>query len=137
MLLISALPLLWTPNIAVARAAPGAFQAAIPGMLLFMADGWISAGYFFTWQIGLFLSLGESFLAYGGALAASAFVGALCGLVLGRRSIADKARAPYGSRWVSWPSSSFSARWRSTAPRSGVVANALGSLASVSMSRRR
>lgn len=84
MLLLSALPLLWTPNVAVAREVPGAFKAAIPGMLLFIADGWIAAGFYFTWQIALFLSLGESFLAYGGALAAAAFVGALSGLVLGR-----------------------------------------------------
>ena len=83
-LLIAALPLLWTPNVAVARAAPGAFKAAIPGMLLFIADGWITAGVYFAWQIALFLALGKSFIAYGGALATAAFVGALSGLVLGR-----------------------------------------------------
>jgi len=83
-LLLAALPLLWTPNVAVARAAPGAFKAAIPGTLLFIADGWTTAGVYFTWQIALFLSLGKSFLAYGGALAAAALVGALSGLVLGR-----------------------------------------------------
>ena len=83
-LVLAALPLLWTPNVAVARAAPGAFKAAIPGTLLFVADGWIAAGFYFTWQIALFLSVGENFLAYGGALAAAALVGALSGLVLGR-----------------------------------------------------
>jgi hypothetical protein len=83
-LLLAALPLLWTPNVAVARVAPGAFKAAIPGMLLFIADGWITAGIYFTWQIALFLALGKSFIAYGGALATAALVGALSGLVLGR-----------------------------------------------------
>jgi hypothetical protein len=85
MLLLSALPLLWTPNVTVAREAPGAFKAAIPGTLLFVADGWIAAGFYFTWQIALFLSLHENFLAYGGALAVAALVGALTGLVLGRQ----------------------------------------------------
>jgi hypothetical protein len=35
-------------------------------MLLFVADGWIAAGFLFVWQIALFVSLGESVLAYGG-----------------------------------------------------------------------
>jgi DHA1 family inner membrane transport protein len=83
-LLLAALPLLWTPNVAVARVAPGALKAAIPGVLLFIADGWITAGIYFTWQIALFLALGKSFIAYGGALATAALVGALSGLVLGR-----------------------------------------------------
>ena len=51
------------PNVAVARTAPGAFRAAIPGVLMFAADGWIAASYVFVWQMALFLSLGESFTA--------------------------------------------------------------------------
>jgi len=68
-MLLAALPLLWTPDVIVRRHVPGAYRAAIPGMKLFLADGWIGAGYHFVWQIALFLSLGESFVAYGGALA--------------------------------------------------------------------
>jgi DHA1 family inner membrane transport protein len=83
-LLLAALPLLLTPDIRVARHAPGAFRAAIPGMKLFLADGWIAAGYFFVWQIALFLSLGQSYVAFGGALALAALVGAVSGLLLGR-----------------------------------------------------
>jgi hypothetical protein len=127
-LLLSALPILWTPNVAVAREAPGAFKAAIPGMLLFAADGWISAGFYFTWQIALFLSLGESFLAYGGALAAAAVVGALSGLVLGR-SI-DRG---HGARavWLALGLVAIIILLRAAAVDRavlGVVANALGSL---------
>jgi len=81
---ISALPLLWTPDVAVARHVPGAWKAATPGMLLFLADGWIGSGYVFVWQVALFVSLGENFLVYGGALAISALVGAAGGLLLGR-----------------------------------------------------
>jgi len=80
----AALPLFFTPEVAVARKVPGAFKAAIPGMVLFLADGWIAAGYGFVWQIVLFLSLAESFTAFGGALALAALVGAAAGLLLGR-----------------------------------------------------
>ena len=82
--ILAALPILWTPDVRVARHASGAFRAAVPGALLFAADGWIAAGYVFVWQIALFVSLGESLLAYGGALAVAALVGAVGGLVLGR-----------------------------------------------------
>lgn len=83
-LLAAALPILGTRNVAVADAAPGAFRAALPGILMFAADGFIAAGFYFVWQIALFLALGESFTAYGGAMALAAVVGAASGLVLGR-----------------------------------------------------
>jgi DHA1 family inner membrane transport protein len=82
--MLAALPILWTPDVPVARHAAGAFKAAVSGALLFAADGWIAASYVFVWQIALFVSLGESLLAYGGALAVAALVGAIGGLVLGR-----------------------------------------------------
>lgn len=84
LLLLAALPLFFTPEVRIAAKAPGAFRAAIPGVKLFLADGWIAAGYHFVWQIALFLSLGESFMAFGGALALAALVGAVAGLLLGR-----------------------------------------------------
>ncbi|MBX7199434.1 MAG: hypothetical protein K1X51_08635 [Rhodospirillaceae bacterium] len=80
----AALPLLGIPNIPVARDVPGAIKAALPGILLFITDGWITTGFVVVWQIGLFLTLGESFLAYGGALAVAAVAGAAGGLALGR-----------------------------------------------------
>ena len=81
---LAAIPLLGTPNVAVLRDAPGAFRAALPGILLFMADGWFAASFVFVWQIALFFSLRESYQAYGGAMALAALVGAASGLLLGR-----------------------------------------------------
>lgn len=89
---LAALPLLWTPSVKVARQVPGAFRAAVSGMLLFVADGWVGAGYVFVWQIALFVSLDESLLAYGGALAFAALVGAIGGLTLGRHIDAGRGR---------------------------------------------
>jgi DHA1 family inner membrane transport protein len=60
-----------------------------------MADGWSAVGFLFAWGLALFLSLGGSFLAYGGTLAVSALVGAIGGLTLGRH-----IDAGHGSRAV-------------------------------------
>lgn len=94
--LAAALPFLGTPNVRVARTAPGAFRAALPGVLMFAADGWIAASYVFVWQIALFLSLRESFTAYGGAMALAALVGAASGLLLGRQIDAGHGRRAVG-----------------------------------------
>jgi hypothetical protein len=83
-LALAALPILWTPNVKIAWTAPGALKASLAGALLFAGDGWVACGYAFVWQIALFLALGESFSAFGGAMALSALVGAVGGLVLGR-----------------------------------------------------
>src|SRR4029077_6554652 len=52
----AALPLFWTREVPVARSAPGAFRYALSGVMLFIGDGWVAAGYFITWQIALFLT---------------------------------------------------------------------------------
>lgn len=81
---LSAAPLFLTPDIAVQRNAPGAVRAALPGLLLFMADGLVASGFHFVWQLALFVSLDRNLMAYGGALAIAALVGAVAGLFLGR-----------------------------------------------------
>src|SRR5262245_18918594 len=81
---LSALPLLGAPNVAIVRSAPGAFRAARIGVGLSAADGWFDASYVFVWQIALYVSLGRSVSAYGGAMAFAGLAGAACGLLLGR-----------------------------------------------------
>ena len=81
---MAAVPLLWTPNVAVPAAAPRAFRAALPGVLLFVADGWMAGGLAFVWRLALFISLGEQFQAFGGVMAIAALVGAVGGMFLGR-----------------------------------------------------
>jgi hypothetical protein len=127
-LMLSALPIVWTPNVKVAWTAPGAFAAAVPGALLFAADGWLATGYALVWQIALFLSLGESFSAYGGAMALSALVGAVSGLVLGR--LID---AGHGARvaWIALAALVFTITLRAAAYGNAplaVLAQACGAL---------
>jgi MFS transporter, DHA1 family, inner membrane transport protein len=122
----SAIPLLWMPDVAVARRAPGVMRAALRGALLFSGDGWSTAGYLIAWQAALFLTLGKNFIAYGGALAIAALVGGIAGLFLGR--LIDSGR---GTRAV-WLAIGVSvlvtamrvALWRD--PVLAVAANALG-----------
>ena len=123
---LAALPLLWTPQVKVGRQVPGVFRAAVPGMLLFVADGWVAAGYVFVWQIALFVSLGENFLAYGGALAFAAVVGAVGGLTLGRHIDAGRGKQAV---WYAFGTFALIVVLRAVAigrPAIAVLANALG-----------
>ncbi|MEQ9226817.1 MAG: MFS transporter [Parvibaculum sp.] len=124
----SALPLLRMPEVRVVPLARGAFRASIPGMLLYIADGWVMAGYVFVWQIALFTSLNENFLAYGGALALAAVIGGIGSLTLGRH-----IDAGYGRNAVVYAFGTFSLIIVLRAVATGdatvaVLANALGAL---------
>jgi hypothetical protein len=125
---LAALPLLWGPKVKVRRRVPGAFRAAISGTLLFVADGWIAAGYVFVWQIALFISLDESLLAYGGALAVAALVGAIGGLTLGRHIDAGRGKQAV---WYAFGTFALIVALRAVATGNAtiaVLANALGTL---------
>jgi hypothetical protein len=81
---LSVLPLIGAPNVAVPREAPDSLKTARIGAMLGAADGWFAGGYHYVWLIALFVTLGESFTAYGGAMAMAAFAGAVCSPLIGR-----------------------------------------------------
>lgn len=123
---LAVLPLLWAPDVRVKTRVPGAFRAALPAVLLFVADGWVAVGTVFVWQIALFVSLGESLLGYGGALALAALAGAIGSLTLGRH-----IDAGHGGRAVWYASGVLAAIVTLRAVAAGhatiaVLANALG-----------
>jgi hypothetical protein len=125
---LSALPLLFTSDVAVEKDVPGAFKASLSGAALFAADGWNGAGFYFVWQLVLFFTLGQSFVNFGGALAVAALVGALGGLVLGRH-----IDAGHGARaaWIAAGAMFAAIVLRFAAaghPALAVTANALGAL---------
>ena len=125
-LMLSALPLLRTPNVLIPAEAPGSLRAALPGMLMFAADGWTAAGYVFVWQIALFISLGESFAAFGGAMAVAAVAGAITGLLLGRVIDAGHGRRAV---WLAVGTMAATLLFRAAGyghPALAVVANAAG-----------
>jgi MFS family permease len=127
--ILSALPFLGTPDVQVKRTVEGAFSSAIPGALLFAADGWIVAGYVYAWQIALFLALGENFSAFGGVLALAALVGAIAGLVLGKYIDAGRGLRAV---WLTFGSLAAVTILRAVSTdvvAMAVTANALGALA--------
>jgi hypothetical protein len=128
--LSAALPLFFTPKVSVARHVPGALRASLLGVKLFFADGWTAPGFFFLWQIVLFVTLGKSYVGYGGALAVAALAGAVGGLLLGRH-----IDAGYGKRavWLAYTGFAAVVSLRAASlgnPPLAVIANALGSLSS-------
>jgi hypothetical protein len=125
---LAALPLLATPNVTVARHVPGVFKAALPAVLMFIADGWLAVGFWFVWQIALFLSLGESFLAYGGALAFAALVGAIGSLILGRQIDAGHGKQAVWSAVAAITTIIVLRAIAAGHPALAVLANALGAL---------
>ena len=125
---LAALPLLATPKVAVAPVVRGVFRAALPGILLFAADGWACVGYIFVWQIALFVSLGESFSAFGIAVAFAALIGAISGLVLGKHIDAGRGG---GAVWITFAAATAVIVLRAVSTGNvalAVTANALGAL---------
>lgn len=127
-LMLSALPLFWTPNVEIADQAPGAIRAAWTGVLLFAADGWTAMGYAFVWQIALFISLKQDFAAFGGAMALAATVGAIAGLFLGKFIDAGHGRRAV---WISCGVMALTILARTLAyqhPATAILAHAAGAI---------
>jgi len=127
-MLIGALPLFWTPDVRVAPQSPGAFRASLSGIKLFLCDGWIVGTGYFVWQLALFLSLGENYLHFGGALALAALVGAIAGMFLGRT-----IDSGHGTRMTAFALGSYACliMLRAAALREPWLAVAANALASV------
>jgi hypothetical protein len=125
---LGAVPLMGAPEVAVATQAPGGFRAARLGALMLMTDGWLSACYFYVWQVALFVTLKESYAAYGGAMALSALVGAVGGLLLGRRIDAGHGRAAMAVAYAVVAGVVVLRALSLGSPWLAVTANALGAL---------
>ena len=81
---LSAVPV-WlgpSPHVEPVAVVPRATQRQ--AWLLLFTDGLRTGAFHFTWLIALFLTLGSSFAAFGGAMALSGVVGAIAAVFLGR-----------------------------------------------------
>lgn len=127
---LSAIPLAWTPDVPVAaKAPPGVLKASLPGAIIFVGDGFTAAGYHFTWQIVLFTALGADLMAFGGALALAALVGAAAGVALGSAIDAGHGRRALA---IGVGALALVTALRALAagdPALAIAANALGALA--------
>jgi DHA1 family inner membrane transport protein len=77
-------PLFGAPSPRVAETARIGWREARLAVVLQAADGWFGAGFEYVWQIALFVTLGEHFASYGGAMALAGLVGAGASLTVGR-----------------------------------------------------
>ena len=123
--LLAIAPLIGAPDAAVAQTAPSGWRFARLAVLLQGCDGWFAAGFVYLWQIALFVTLGERFALYGGAMAVAGLTGAAGSLVIGRlRRPGTWARVGMGGLWRLRPGrrayGSFPAQ-----PRLAILANAL------------
>lgn len=126
--LAAALPLVGGPEVEVPHEAPGSLKAARLAMGLMACDGIFAGGYHYVWQIALFVSLGESFTAYGGAMALAALVGAAASLVMGRYIDAGKGRTAIVIAFAVAATVLALRAVSVGSPWLAVVANALGAL---------
>lgn len=123
--ILAALPLLGMPNIAVPRYVEEPYVGVEPGFWMSLADGWIGAGTAVAWQIVLFVSLSQSFTAFGGAMALAALASAALGLLLGRHLDGGKG---VRAAWLSFAVLVATILLRSVAdtPVLALAANAMG-----------
>jgi len=80
----AALPLINAPNVLVARQAKLPPASVRLGAVLYVTHGWFDACSVFVWNMALFVSLGEDYAAYGGALALAGAAAVVGALLLGR-----------------------------------------------------
>jgi MFS transporter, DHA1 family, inner membrane transport protein len=88
----SAVPLLFLPNLKIAPDAIMPRQTLRLARLVMFTDGLRSGAFHFTWLIAMFITLGASFAAYGGALSLAGFAGAVMGLYVGKSIDLGKGR---------------------------------------------
>ncbi len=81
---LSTLPIVVGPDPQVAAKAEIPRQTQRAARAILFADGLRSGSFHFTWLIALFLTLGSSYAAFGGAMALTGLAGALAALFLGR-----------------------------------------------------
>ena len=90
---LAILPLLGAPSPRIAETARLGWRATRLAVAQQASDGWFGAGFYYVWQIALFVTLGERFASYGGAMALAGLVGAAASLVVGRFIDLGHARA--------------------------------------------
>jgi hypothetical protein len=121
------IPLIGAPTVAVPATVPIA-RPAWMALGLMVGDGLFASAYHFVWLIALFVTLGESFAAFGGAAAAAAVVGAVSGLVLGKHIDMGHGRR---SAFIAYGAAAIVVALRAAGfglPWLAVIANALGAL---------
>jgi MFS transporter, DHA1 family, inner membrane transport protein len=124
-MVLAALPFVFGPDVAVLSHADVPMVSRRLGRRLMITDGFRAAALHFVWLIVLFLTLGSSYVAFGGALAFAGITGAFMGLFVGRWFDVGKgvraARIGYGAMALSAVAKCFGF----SLPWTAVAANAM------------
>ena len=80
----SAIPLLFTPNLKIKQDAIVPRETRLLAIKILFADGLRAGSFHFTWLIALFITLGNSYAGFGGALSLAGLVGAMVALLIGK-----------------------------------------------------
>lgn len=126
---ISVLPLFSAPTLTVADETPGGAAETRLGTWLMACEGVFAGGAFFVWQVALFVALGQSFTAYGGAMALAALAAAAVSLTVGRYIDAGRGRPLIVVGFAMIAGLVLFRGLGLDAPWVAVTANALGALA--------
>lgn len=124
-------PLIGGPNPVVASSAPGGYSAARLAVILQASDGWFGAGFYYVWQIALFIALGEHFAIFGGAMALAGLVGSIGSLMIGRYIDLGHGRMWVGVAYAACASVVMLKAASLGAPFLAVAANALSTVAAM------
>lgn len=80
----SAIPLLYTPNLQIKPDAVVPEETRRMAVKIMFADGLRAGSFHFTWLIALFITLGSSYVGFGGTLSLAGLVGAMMALFIGK-----------------------------------------------------
>lgn len=80
----AALPLIGAADVRIESTFHGNRRDVLFGGALYAGDGWFAASFFHVWQLSLFITLGEKFQNFGGAMALAGLASAAMSLGIGR-----------------------------------------------------
>ena len=80
----AAFPLIGARDVSIAHESLPQRRDVLFGAVLYAVDGWFAASFIHVWQIALFVTLGETFTNFGGAMALAGFVSALMSFGIGK-----------------------------------------------------
>jgi MFS transporter, DHA1 family, inner membrane transport protein len=125
----SAIPLLFLPNLRIEPVAAMPRKTRRLARLVMFGDGLRAGAFHFTWAIALFITLGSSFAAYGGALSLAGIAGAAAGLFVGRSIDLGNGRRAAQIGFAMLAAAVLARAFGYPYPWSAVVANAMAAVA--------
>ena len=124
-----AIPILLGPDFRIAEHAEVPAETRRLARLMMISDGLRAGSFHFTWLVALFITLGSSYVAFGGAMAIAGLAGALAGLVIGRAIDLGHAQKAAAMGFAILASAALARTFGYSIPWFAVLANAAAAIA--------